>query len=195
LLYTSQLGHNMPFAALGYSAPLSQYRSLKPRAAMRYLSSSLALLTWLTPAVLLAQAQPQAAATPSTPLVAVQVTHQPAPTTEVQAEELAPLPTPATAATQAATAEEVATPAATAEVAASQPEMVVLKGKVLNEESQPLVGATVYVKGAAIAASTNANGEYTIKVPAGINSLLFSYIGYADKELNASNYLPLNVYL
>jgi hypothetical protein len=162
---------------------------------MRYLSSSLAFLTWLTPAVLFAQEQPQVSATPATALIAVQMMHQPTPTTEVQAEELAPLTTPAAAAPQAALAEEVTTPASTEVAAASQLEMVVLKGKVLNEESQPLVGATVYVKGAAIAASTNADGEYTIKVPAGINSLLFSYMGYADKELNASNNLPLNVYL
>lgn len=162
---------------------------------MRYLSFSLAFLTWLTPAVLLAQVQPQATAAPATSLMAVQVMHQPVPPTEVQEEELAPLTTPAATAPQAASAEEVTTPATTEVAAASQPEMVVLKGKVFNEESQPLVGATVYVKGAAIAASTNADGEYTLKVPAGINSLLFSYMGYADKELNASNYLPLNVYL
>ncbi len=53
----------------------------------------------------------------------------------------------------------------------------------------------MYVKGAAVAASTNADGEYTLKLPVGINSLLFSYMGYVDKELNVSNPLPLNVYL
>ncbi|MCR5889623.1 carboxypeptidase-like regulatory domain-containing protein [Hymenobacter sp. J193] len=79
--------------------------------------------------------------------------------------------------------------------AAPLAEKVTLKGRVMNEENEPLIGATVYVRGAGVAASTDAKGFYSLQVPAGVNKLLFSYGGYADKEIDASNYLPVNVSL
>lgn len=96
---------------------------------------------------------------------------------------------PATAAT-AATTEAPAVAAAT----------VTVKGKVLDEENKPLAGVVVYikdapVKDAAAIATTDANGEYSLEAPAGVNILTFSYAGYQEQQLSASNFLPTAVQL
>lgn len=85
-------------------------------------------------------------------------------------------------------------PAATSETA-SKAEWVKLSGSVLNERNEPLAGATVYIKEAADVVSTNARGEFTMSVPQGLNTLVFSYAGYQEQQLKASNFLPVTVKL
>lgn len=56
-------------------------------------------------------------------------------------------------------------------------------GKVTSlSTSEPLLGATVVVKGTQTAAVTGASGEYTINVPAN-STLVFEYLGCAKKEI------------
>ncbi|SNC65688.1 CarboxypepD_reg-like domain-containing protein [Hymenobacter gelipurpurascens] len=85
-------------------------------------------------------------------------------------------------------------PVATPE-AASKAEWVKLNGSVLNERNEPLAGATVYIKEAADVVSTNARGEFTMSVPQGLNTLVFSYTGYQEQQLKATNFLPVTVKL
>lgn len=85
-------------------------------------------------------------------------------------------------------------PVATSETA-SKAEWVKLSGSVLNERNEPLAGATVYIKEAADVVSTNARGEFTMSVPQGLNTLVFSYTGYQEQQLKASNFLPVTVKL
>ncbi|TGE29056.1 carboxypeptidase-like regulatory domain-containing protein [Hymenobacter metallicola] len=91
-------------------------------------------------------------------------------------------------------AEPVAT-AAAAEAPAAAKEMVTTKGRVLNELNKPLAGVVVFAKDVAAIASTNADGEYSLLVPAGVNTLSFSYAGYEEQQLRASNFLPTTVQL
>lgn len=65
----------------------------------------------------------------------------------------------------------------------------VVSGTVSGDDGETLVGATVRVKDSRIGALTDANGRYTLDVPAGSNVLTFSYTGYATQEitLQASN--------
>lgn len=59
-------------------------------------------------------------------------------------------------------------------------------GTVIDENGQPLSGATVIVKGTSNSTITDANGEFTLtKVPAGA-TLVISYVGYDKKELTAA---------
>src|SRR5690349_18691067 len=63
-----------------------------------------------------------------------------------------------------------------------------ITGKLLDAQTkEPLIGATVTIKGTTKAASVSLDGSFKIKVPAeGNTTLVFSYIGYVSKELEAS---------
>ena len=57
-------------------------------------------------------------------------------------------------------------------------------GRVTDQESKPLFNATVTVKGTNISTTTNADGQYSITLPANANTLIFSYVGYQVNETN-----------
>src|SRR5690606_10777788 len=57
-----------------------------------------------------------------------------------------------------------------------------VRGKVTNEQGEPLPGITVTVKGTNIATKTDDNGNYQMNVPAGNNILLFTGIGFTPTE-------------
>ena len=57
-------------------------------------------------------------------------------------------------------------------------------GRVTDQDSKPLFSATVTVKGTNISTTTNADGQYSITMPANANTLVFSYIGYQVNETN-----------
>ncbi|WP_299822616.1 TonB-dependent receptor [uncultured Pontibacter sp.] len=58
-----------------------------------------------------------------------------------------------------------------------------------SSDGTPLPGVTVVVKGTTVGATTNAEGNFSVNVPANGNTLVFSYIGFATKEvaIGASN--------
>ncbi len=62
----------------------------------------------------------------------------------------------------------------------------VIKGVVTDDNGEPLVGATVMIKGSRIFVTTDTNGDFTIKIPGEISpTLLISYIGMKNKEQKA----------
>ncbi len=74
-------------------------------------------------------------------------------------------------------------PAVPTEEAAGVLRMTTVRGKILDENGRPLAGATVLEKGTRRAVSTNAQGEYTLLVPAGRpTTLAYGYAGYQDDE-------------
>jgi hypothetical protein len=73
--------------------------------------------------------------------------------------------------------------AATAATAASSMRMISVRGRILNEDGAPLIGATVLHPGSGKGVSTNAQGEYSMVVPAGTSTLKYGYGGYQDEEL------------
>lgn len=60
-------------------------------------------------------------------------------------------------------------------------------GKVIGPDSKPVYGATVTVKGTNVGTNTNADGGYSITLPANANTLVFSYVGYEVSEVNVSS--------
>jgi TonB-linked SusC/RagA family outer membrane protein len=56
-------------------------------------------------------------------------------------------------------------------------------GTVLDDKGSILSGATVTVKGDKISTSTNAEGKFSITVPNGTKTLIFSYIGMSPQEV------------
>ena len=61
---------------------------------------------------------------------------------------------------------------------------ILIQGKVLSaDNNDPLPGATIVVKDTNIGTSTDFNGAYTVKIPEGATTLVFSYLGYIEKEI------------
>ena len=69
---------------------------------------------------------------------------------------------------------------------------VTVKGRVTSETNQPLVGASIMVKGTSIGTTTNASGNYEITVPAN-GTLVISSVGFPTKEIPVSNQATINV--
>jgi TonB-dependent starch-binding outer membrane protein SusC len=57
-----------------------------------------------------------------------------------------------------------------------------ISGKILNETGEPLIGATVVVKGTTNGAIADDNGSYVIAAPKGATTLVFSFVGFTSKE-------------
>ena len=70
----------------------------------------------------------------------------------------------------------------------------VVSGIVTGENGSPLAGVSVQVKGKNKGTATNSNGEYSINV-AENDVLVFSYVGYASKEISVAGKTTLNVSL
>lgn len=64
----------------------------------------------------------------------------------------------------------------------------------VSDNSGPLPGANVIIKGTTNGVQTDLDGKFTIKVQAG-DVLVFSFIGLEDKEVNATNVTKMNVTL
>ncbi len=64
-----------------------------------------------------------------------------------------------------------------------------------SEDGQPLKGVNVTVKGSSFKSTTDDNGKYQIKLSTVNNTLIFSYVGYLNKEVLASKSSDLNVAL
>jgi len=57
-------------------------------------------------------------------------------------------------------------------------------GKVTDGNGAPLAGVSIRVKGSNTGTSSGNDGAYSINMPKGLNSLIFSYIGYEDQEVD-----------
>ena len=71
-----------------------------------------------------------------------------------------------------------------------------ISGKVTDRStSQGLPGVTILVKGTTVGTSSNADGAYSLSVPSGANTLVFSFIGYASQEqaIGSSNTIDLTL--
>lgn len=69
-----------------------------------------------------------------------------------------------------------------------------VSGVVSDDTGEPLMGATVLIKGTQKGVATNLDGEFTISAPSK-GTLVFSYIGCETKEVNINGQTTLNVTL
>ncbi len=58
-----------------------------------------------------------------------------------------------------------------------------LTGTITDADGEPLIGATVLVKGTSSGTVTDIDGSFSINVPEGGNTLVFSYTGFATQEM------------
>lgn len=61
------------------------------------------------------------------------------------------------------------------------PRANIVKGRITNQQGEPLVGVSVTLKGTLIGTLTDENGSYSIDVPEN-GILVFSFVGYITKE-------------
>ena len=69
----------------------------------------------------------------------------------------------------------------------------VVKGKVTNLDGEPLAGVNIQEKGTFNGTSTGPNGEFALRVSSLNSTLVFSYIGYATKEVSLNGQTNLTV--
>lgn len=62
-----------------------------------------------------------------------------------------------------------------------------VSGKILDENGEPVTGATVVVKGTAVGTVTDLDGNYSLTLPNGATHLTVSFIGYNQQELPISS--------
>lgn len=73
------------------------------------------------------------------------------------------------------------------EVMQQQKKPLVIKGKVLEHENgEPIIGATILIKGTTVGAATDLDGVFTIPVEVG-NTLVISFIGKTPQEIKVES--------
>lgn len=70
---------------------------------------------------------------------------------------------------------------------------ITIKGVVLDELGQPMIGVTIVPKGSPRGTTTDFDGTFTIVVSATTEALLFSYVGYETKEIAIANKTNISV--
>lgn len=70
-----------------------------------------------------------------------------------------------------------------------------IKGVITDNKKEPLIGATIMIKGTAIGVVTNENGEFSINVPEGQHTLICSFIGFKSQEITITTQTQLNIVL
>ncbi|NII81172.1 MULTISPECIES: SusC/RagA family TonB-linked outer membrane protein [unclassified Pedobacter] len=71
----------------------------------------------------------------------------------------------------------------------------VVKGKVVDEQGKPLPGVGIVLKGTGTSTSSQDNGNFSITTTGANPVLVFSYVGYNNKEVPVKNQTLLNVAL
>ncbi len=76
-----------------------------------------------------------------------------------------------------------------------QVQQVQVSGRVTGQYGEALAGVSVSVKGTSTGTSTDAAGNYTISVPDGTATLVFSYVGYQTQEVAVNGRTEINMSL
>ena len=72
---------------------------------------------------------------------------------------------------------------------------VAIKGTITSEKGEPLVGASVVVKGTSIGTLTDVDGHYELSVPDAATTLTISYVGYDTQEIIVGNRTTIDIQL
>ena len=70
-----------------------------------------------------------------------------------------------------------------------------VKGTVVDQNNEPIIGATVVVKGSTIGAATDLDGNYVLNGVPEDATLVFNYLGMLPQEISAAGQSVINVKL
>jgi TonB-linked SusC/RagA family outer membrane protein len=76
-----------------------------------------------------------------------------------------------------------------------QPQQREITGKVTDASGEPLPGATIMVKGTTIGTVTDADGNFSLRIPANAQTLQVSFVGMKTQEIVIGNRNTFNVSL
>ncbi len=71
----------------------------------------------------------------------------------------------------------------------------VITGKVSDTNGEDLIGASVLVKGTSVGTVSDFDGTYSLSVPTDAITLVYSYTGYTDQEVEIGSQTVINVIL
>lgn len=75
----------------------------------------------------------------------------------------------------------------------TQAQDITVSGTVVDQDGVSLPGVNIVVKGTAIGTVTDGNGNFTLSVPTGRNTLIVSYVGYITQEVDIDNRTNINI--
>ena len=70
-----------------------------------------------------------------------------------------------------------------------------VRGKITGDQGEDLPGVSILVKGTTTGTVTGVTGDYSLNVPTGNATLVFSFIGYTAQEIAVANRTTINVTL
>lgn len=70
-----------------------------------------------------------------------------------------------------------------------------VQGKVIGTRGEALPGVTVVLKGTSTGTTTGVDGSFSLNVPNGTGTLVFSYIGYVAQEVSVDGKTSINITL
>ncbi|RMD98062.1 MAG: SusC/RagA family TonB-linked outer membrane protein, partial [Bacteroidetes bacterium] len=70
-----------------------------------------------------------------------------------------------------------------------------VSGTVTDTKGEPLIGVSIFARGTSVGTVTDIDGTYSLNVPEGVNTLVFSYTGFETQEvsLGASNVIDVQM--
>ena len=68
-----------------------------------------------------------------------------------------------------------------------------ITGEVKSQTGNTLPGVTVVIKGTTVGTVTNADGEFSLNVPANAEALLFSFVGMKTQEISINGKTNISV--
>src|ERR1700744_6790691 len=83
--------------------------------------------------------------------------------------------------------------ACTAAYAQTGGSITTIKGIVSDDQGVTLPGVTVTLKGSPVNAATDINGKYSINIPSGSKTLIFSFVGMQPQEVALTGSTTINV--
>lgn len=78
---------------------------------------------------------------------------------------------------------------------AQQPQTRVISGSVTDSKGEPVIGASVVVKGTNAGINTNIEGKFQLTIPADGRTLIISFIGFKQQEIDISSKTNVSVQL
>ena len=69
----------------------------------------------------------------------------------------------------------------------------IITGKVTDQNGESLPGASVLIKGTTMGTVTDVDGNYTLRVPDNATTLVFSYVGYLQEEVEIAGRTIINL--
>lgn len=72
---------------------------------------------------------------------------------------------------------------------------ITVNGTITSEDQQPLIGATVLVKGTTTGAVTDLDGKFTLQVPDQNAVLVIGYTGFAEQQITVGAQTQINIVL